>query len=251
MKAFALIEVLLVMAVVAVAGTWAVKPDLIPGTEAHRAKQAAKATQAVNDATAKVDTATQKQGSAVAASVTKISEANANAPASPSRDFIASESSLALSMLPAPDAINLAEAERRRAAVMQGERDEARRLYELASKKADQLQQERDEALRRRDLAVLDRQHIDQQYAELAAAEHARTMQAIGFGSVSVVALLIIGYLKLYGIGPSTLGKMVADIRGGADPIQTFDTHLAPWLHTHVSTAAKLATPLQDPPSNA
>lgn len=229
--------------------TWMTKPDLLPGTAAHRAKVSVQATQQVKDTTVKVDEATRKQGAEVAAGLTKISEANGMAPASSARDFITLESANLLTMLPAPDPIALMEAEKRRAAVMEGQRDEARRLYETAAKKADQLQQERDAALVARDAAELKRQRADEDFTKAAAAEHARTMQAMGASIFAIVLLVVIGYLKLFGINTNTLGRIAADIRAGNDPIQTLDTHLAPWLHPAVQRAAKLASDLPNPPS--
>lgn len=224
------IEVLAALALLGAVAWW-VKPSLFPG----QSKRAAASTQA----TAAVETATNAQGASAAASVAKIGEANAVAPASPSKDFISREIPMALSRLPAPDPQALLEAERRRVAVMEGRLDEARRLYETAAKQSEKLQRERDEALAAR-------RAVDLQLEQAAAAEHARTTQAIG---AALVALLLLAgwiYTKVYSVGPDTLGKIAADVRAGIKPIAALNTHLAPRLHTKVRRAAKLAAEPKD-----
>ena len=226
-KAFTLVEVVVVLA--ALSGiAWAVKPSLFPG----HAKRAAQSTQA----TANLVAATDAQGASAAASVAKIGEANAAAPESPSRSFIAAEVPLTLSLLPAPDPKAALEAERRRAAVMEGRLDEARRLYETAAAKADRLQAERDEALAARQAA-------DLALEKAAAAEHARTLQMLGIGALALLLGAGWLYAKVYGITPATAGQIAADIRAGVSPIAAFDTHLAPRLHKAVNRAARLAAP--------
>jgi type II secretory pathway pseudopilin PulG len=228
------IEVIAALALLGVV-TWLVKPSLFPG----RSKRAADSTQA----TAAVEAATNAQGASAAASVVKIGEANAVAPASPSKDFIGREIPMALSRLPAPDPQALLEAERRRVAVMEGRLDEARRLYESAAKQSEKLQRERDEA-------IAARRAVDLQLEQAAASEHARTTQALG---ATLVALLLGAgwvYTKVYSVGPDTLGKIAADVRAGVKPIQALNTHLAPRLHARVRTAAKLATEPKDEPDD-
>ncbi len=132
-------------------------------------------------ATARVEQTATAQGSAVAASIVEIGKANTEAPESPSRDFIAKEIPVALASLPAPDAQRLLEAERRRAAVMEGRADEARKLYELAAKQAAHLQHERDEA-------IAARRNADLALEKSAAAEHARSLQAVGLGALALIA---------------------------------------------------------------
>jgi len=220
------IEVLIALAILG-AGAWFVKPSLFPGAS----KRAANSTQA----TAQLEQATNAQGASAAASVAKIGEANAAAPASPARDFIAREIPVALARLPTPDAIALIEAEKRRAAVMEGRLDEARRLYEASAKQAEKLQRERDEALAARRSA-------DLALEQAAAAEHARTVQAIVAAGIALLAASAWLYARFYSISPATLGKVAADIRGGANPIAALDTHLAPWLHAKVRREAQLAT---------
>src|SRR4051812_34278985 len=114
---FAGLGVLIVLAIIA-AGAFVAKPALFPGDSARAADS--------SKATAKLEQVTEAQGASAAASVAKIGQANSAAPASPSRDFIAREVPVALSRLPPPDPAGLIEAERRRAAVMEGRADEAR-----------------------------------------------------------------------------------------------------------------------------
>ena len=222
--------VVLVVALIGV-GAWLFKPSLFPGAS-RRAQQS-------TQTTAQLVAATDAQGAAAAASVVKIGEANAAAPASPARDFITREVPVALARLPAPDPRELLEAERRRAAIMEGRLEEARRLYEQSAKASARLQQERDEALAARRAA-------DLALEQAAAAEHARTVQLVGAALVALLLLAAWIYSKVYSIGPDTLGRIAADIRAKVDPLAALDTHLAPRLHPRVRRAAKLATEPRD-----
>lgn len=175
-----------IVAAVAVVGfvAWLGLPKLFHGSS-RRANKSTEATQ-------QLVVATTAQGSAVAASVTKIAEANSEAPASPSKDFIGQEATLALSQLPAPDPKALLEAERRKVAVMQGRLEEARDLYSSAALRADRLQREVEEALEAR-------RQADLALEKAAAAERARTLQALGASAALVVTLLVGGWLYLNG----------------------------------------------------
>lgn len=224
-------EVIIVLAALGLI-TWVVKPSIFPG--------AAKRAQQSTEATAAVEAATTAQGASAAASVTKIGEAAATSPASPAKDFIVREVPVALSRLPAPNPQALIEAERRRAAIMEGRLDEARRLYEAAAKQSATLQRERDEALAAR-------RAVDLQLEQAAAAEHARTTQLLGAGIIAALAVAGWIYTKVYSIGPETIGRVAADVRAGINPIAALNTHLAPRLHARVRRAAKLATEPTDP----
>jgi len=231
-RGFALAGYLVALGVIAVAG-WLIKPELFPGGS----RRAAQSTQA----TAKVEQAANAQGASAAASVAKIGEANAEAPASPSRDFITREIPVALSRLPAPDPLALLAAEQRRSAVMEGRADEARRLYEAAAKKSEALQRERDEAFAARRAA-------DLALEKSAAAEHARTVQLFGAGLLAAVALAGFAWVKIYHVSPATIGLIAADIRGGTGAIQAITENLAPRQFASVERAAKLAAPLAPAP---
>lgn len=228
-KGVAAVVVIAVVAVLGLVG-WITKPSLFPGAS----KRAAASTQA----TARVETAVNAQGASAAASVVKIGEANAVAPASPAKDFISKEVPIALGRLPAPDPQELLAAEKRRAAVMEGQLDEARRLYEAASKQSSQLQHERDAAL-------AERHNVDLKLEQAAAAEHARTVQLMGASLFAVLALAAWAYLKIYHVSPATLGLMAAEIRAGENPIQALTHNLAPRHHARIARAAQLATPLK------
>lgn len=210
---------------------WVAAPSLFPGAS-KRAKEGTASTE-------RLEAATVAKGAEVAASVATIASANAEAPESPSKAFISKETPLALSLLPPPSPSALIEAEKRKVAVMEGRLDEARRLYETAAAKADRLQKERDDALDAR-------RRADAAFERAAAAEHARTVQAMGIGVVALIALVAWGYVKMYSITPASLGGVVADIRAGMNPISAIDTALAPRLHKTVRRAAKLATEPRD-----
>lgn len=229
-RGFAPIVVLYAAAAVALV-LFVAKPKVFHGDN-RRAKASA-------ESTAKLEAATTAQGAAAAASVVKIGEANASAPESPAKNFIAQEVPAALAKLPAPDPLELLAAEKRRAAVMEGRAEEAAHLYGLETARASALQ---------RDLttALAARRQADAALSEAAAArlatERQRTLWIVIAGLVAALWL----YARAFSITPASLGSIAADIRSGTPPIQAMDTHLAPWLHASVNRAARLATP---PPS--
>lgn len=202
------------------------KPALFPG--------ASKRAQQSTEATADVEKAVKAQGSNVAAGITSIGRAASDLPDSPATDFVRREVPYLLAKLPAPDAQALLESERRRSAVMEGKAQLANELYQKEAEKSAKLQKQLDRALQ-------ERRDVDRSLAEAAAAEHARTLQAMGAGVVAVLLLVGWAYTKFYSITPATLGRIAADVRGGANPISAMDTHLAPWLHPHVNRASRLA----------
>ena len=202
---------LLILAVLALSGlgVWALKPRATHG-DSRRADASAAASD-------KLVAATNAPAAVAAASVAKIAEANAQAPASPARDFIAQESQVAAANLPAPDPQALLAAERRRAAVMEGQRDEARALYADALKRADQLQREKTEAIRQR-------QAVDSELAQVAAERLGaeRTQNRLALVAALAVALFL--YVKLTHLAPGALAEAVADIKSGkAAPLQALD----------------------------
>jgi len=225
--------VIILLIIAIIGGSLAItKPKFLDG-DSKRAEQSAKTTE-------RLDAATTAQGANAAASIAKIGEANSAAPDSPAKEFIRREVPYALSLLPAPSATALLEAEKRRVAVMEGKVDEARRLYESASKQAAQLQTERDAALAARRSA-------DKALAEEAAARLAAERQANRFIIACIVLVLIAAYIKFYSITPAALGSAAAGIRAGEDPIAALDRVIAPWLHSRIQTAAKLATDIDKP----
>lgn len=168
-------------------------------------KRANKAT----DTTTALVEATAKQGAVAAASVVKIGEANATAPESPEKSFIAREVPVALASLPKPDPEALLQAERRKVAVMEGRLAEASNLYGDALKRADQLERERAAALAAKLKADVELQRVA---AERLGAEK----QAFwAFCLVGAIALLYI-YTKLSHLSPSALAEAVRDMKGGA-----------------------------------
>jgi prepilin-type N-terminal cleavage/methylation domain-containing protein len=225
-RGFALVEIIVVLAI-AVGALFVAKPAIFPG-QSRRADKSTTATE-------RLETATNAQGGTVAASVTEMVRANGMTDPSPARDFISREGTLALSLLPAPDPKAQLEAEKRRVAVMEGQRDEARRLYESAAKTADRLLKERDEALtarRQADLAL----------EKAAAAEHARTLQMAGLAFVAVLGLGAWGYLKFFWVPPAAIGRALADVDAGESVETALSMFIPTRLHKSVRNARKLAT---------
>lgn len=216
------------------AALFVVKPKLFPG-DSRRAEQNSQANQ-------KLEEVTQAQGSSAAASVASIGQAAALAPQSPATDYIIQEVPVALSKLPAPDAAALIEAERRRTAVMEGRLDEARRLFQTEAQRASQLQKERDEALIKQREATVALQ-------ESAAVAHSRFMQSVGLGVIALIAVGLWIASKVYGVNLQSMGKIVADIRSGGDPIAAIDAYTSPRLHPVIQKYAKLDSKLPEPPN--
>lgn len=236
-SAFSAVAWLVAAAAIAVS-TLIFKPKVFHG-ESRRAEDS-------KHATAQLEAAAAAQGSNAAASVVKIGEANAAAPDSPSKDFIAREVPAALAHLPAPDPLALLEAEKRRAAVMEGRADEAARLYGIEANRSAELQKQLSAALAARHAAD---SALSEAAAGQLAAERQRTLAAVFAGLVFVLW----AYARLFSISPGSLGAIAADIRAGSNPITAMDIHLAPWLHSKVSAAAKLAydMPKKFPPDIA
>ena len=215
-----------VLAVVAVAGIalWLFKPRSVHG-ESRRADESARTTESLNAATNEAMEAERKRGAEAAASVTKIGEAAAESPESPAKAFITREVPLALSNLPPPDQMALIEAERRKAAVMEGRYNEAARLYKDAFTHAAQLQREKDEAIAALEAARLERQKADQAILEAAAANRALEKQRNMF----ILGCVIVGGLWLWAkithFSPSQIAQSVRDIRAKTyqDPVVALD----------------------------
>lgn len=202
-RAFTSLEIILVVAVLGALGV-TFGPKLLPGAS-RRADKSAKATE-------QLEQATTAQGSSAAASVAMIGTAAGMAEASPAVDFIRREVPVALAKLPTPDPAALIQAEQRRVAVMEGKLDEARRLYEKESKRAAELQRERDEALAAR-------RQADAALLEAAAAERARTMQALGVGAVALILGALWVWAKLNGISLQRLAEIRASVANGEETL--------------------------------
>ncbi len=222
-----------IIAVVAILGALGITfgPKLLPGAS-RRADNSVKATQ-------QLEQATTAQGSSAAASVAMIGTAAGMAEASPAVDFIRREVPVALAKLPTPDPTALIQAEQRRVAVMEGKLDEARRLYEKESKRAAELQRERDEALAAR-------RQADAALVEAAAAERARTMQALGIGALALIFGALWVFAKVNGLSVATLGQMAADMRQpNANAVDVLDKYVPVRLWNKVKKNAQLNTELR------
>jgi prepilin-type N-terminal cleavage/methylation domain-containing protein len=226
-SAFTLIEIVVVVALLGAAATW-LAPKVFHG-DSRRAKQSQEATADLLDAQK------AKEGN-IAASVVVIGQANAEAPASPSKEFIAREVPLALSQLSAPDAIALLEASERKKAVMEGQLKQADKLYGQATAKVEDLVKKLAEAEEQRKASDL---AISEAAAYKLGAERTKMMLGAGIA----VLVLVAAYLKFYGISQATMGRIAADARSGVPVIQAIDAHLAPWLHSNVNKHARLNTP--------
>lgn len=234
---------LIVVLAVAAAGiaSYFALPGIFHG-DTRRAKQSREASANVTDATKKVDTAVEHQASVAAASVQKIGEAAVEIPWSLQRDFILKEVGVAQALLPKPDSQALLDAERRKNAVMLGNLEESRRLYDQIAGKTQELEKERAQAVKERDVATAQRDLIDRKLEEVAAERSAAQRQTfMALVAVGLFAALWV-YAKLFRVSPATLGQIAADVRNGDTAINAMNVHLAPWLHPKVRKAAQLAT---------
>ena len=184
-------------------------------------------------ATAELLEAQKAQSASAAASVVEIGRANTLAPESPSKQFIEREVPLTLSKLPAPDVKELLAAEQRRLAVMEGRLEESNRLYGQAFIRAEKLSMELDRAIEARKQA-------DKALLLAAEARSAANRQKLLFGLLAGAFAALWVFSKIYGIGPQTAGRIVADIRQGINPVQAFDSHIPDYLKPSVRKAAKL-----------
>lgn len=182
-------------------GLWVAKPKALDGDS----KRAATSTVTTTALVAAQD----KRGAVAAASVVKIGEANAVAPASPQRDFIAAEVPVALANLPAPDQTALIEAERRKVAVLSGKLELITPLYEQALHRADAdaLALARALAAKRgSDLA------LEQEAAERLGASRQARIAAL----VALVAIVLWLYVKITHLSPGAIAQYVTDVKAQA-----------------------------------
>jgi|GEM_PF-7127097 len=203
------------------------KPAFLDG-DARRAKKSEEATAAVVTTVSAVDEAAKKRSAVAAASVTKIGEANATAPASPEKDFIAREVPVALSNLEAPDPQALLDAERRKVAVMEGRIQEADRLYGKALDDAKKLADAKAKAERDRDLALAARDRIDRDLSEAAAAKLAMERQRNIFILVGALAVGLWLWAKVTHFSPGQMAEVVKDINANVAPMTAIDTAASP-----------------------
>jgi hypothetical protein len=200
--------------------------------DTRRAKDSQQATEQLIEAQ-------NKQGAHVAASVQQIGVANAMAPESPSKAFIAREVPSVLSSLPSADPMALIEAERRRVAMMEGRLAEANRLYGEEAVRAEKLAAQLA-------LAQEARRQADQALLEAAAAKRAKDQQMRIIMLIAGLLGVLWVYAYLTRLGPKSIGLIAADIRSGSHPIAALDSHVPDWLKPSVRKEAKLAQDIQD-----
>lgn len=116
------------------------------------------------------------RGAKVAASVVVAETANTNQPAGPLTDFVSKELKLALDRLPKPDPTELLVAEQRKVAVLTGQVEETRKLYNAAQSETERM---KSETTRLKAEAEAARQRSTEASAALAAAEksHAAALE--------------------------------------------------------------------------
>jgi len=226
-KGIAPIIILVTLSVLA-ATAWVAKPKIFHG-ETKRAK-------AAETAATNLQAVDNKQGAVAAASVVKIGEANAIAPDSPAKNFIAKEVPVALANLPTPDPQALIEAEKRKNAELQGRLNEANYLYASALKNASELQRQKEAALAasKRSLEALNE----------AAAAHRAAQRQRDLAILAVVAVLALYvYAKITGLGAGSIAAVVSDVKAGVHPIQALDTVTNTLQQKIIKALVKLKSP--------
>ena len=216
---------LVVAGVAAIAGLLVAKPKFM-SKDSKRAEQSTETTSALI-------AAEQKKNSVAAASVVKIGEANAEAPESKQRDYIAREVLLALGLLPAPDAQGLIDAEKRKVAVMEGKYQLAQSLYDKATANNAKLVKERDEAIDAKRKADLD---LERAAAERLGMERQRNMTILAV----VIVVVLYGYTKFTHFSPQQIGEVVADIKKNVHPLTAIDTVASRYQQKLVNKIRKL-----------
>ncbi len=184
------------------------------------------------DATEALLAAGVEQGEEIAASVTAIGTANAEAPESPSKAFITREVPVTLSMLPEASESALKAAEQRRMAVMEGRLHEANRLYVDVFEKAQDLQ-------RQLDAAIFRRKQADEALVVAAQARSDAMFQRTIYIAIGALAFVLYFLRSSQSITLPTMGRIVSGLRAG-DGIAAVDEHLPQRFHKHVSKHAKL-----------
>lgn len=220
-------DIILVLAVLGVAG-WLGKGFLF-SEDKKNAKESQQATQRLLEAQ-------QEQAASVAASVTSIGAANAEAPESPSRAFIEREVPEALALLPNAPESALKAAEQRRMAVMEGRLTEANRLYAQLRDENAYLIKQKNEAVARRIEAD---KTLIQAANERAEEELKRTL------IIGAAILLALGWFTRarQSVPLAVLGQNLGMANRPKELVSHLDATLTPSQQKAVRKHAKLHTP--------
>lgn len=191
----------------------------------------------------------QAKSAAVSASVQQIGIAAGQLQDSPQSLFIRRETNFIGPWLQPPDPVKLLEAERRRVAYLEGQIELADKLYSQATKAQVDMQAKASreiadltartaKAEARAEQAFAARRAADTNLVESAA--YARGKDAVIGVLAAIAALCVVGWVwsKINGFTPTTLGKMIADIRTGESAEMVFDRYVPERLHRKVRIAA-------------
>ena len=234
----ALVVVVVVLAITTLLSLF--KPKILDG-DSRRADASKQASTQVETGAQKALDAEREKGAEAAASVQSISNAVGDLPPSRATDFVRREIAVPLSLLPKPNYQALLEAERRRAAVMEGKLQLIESLYRDESSKTAKLLEDSNRTAAALQKAFVERRAVDSELAEVAAARLAAERQRNAFFLAAVAAVALWLFSKFYSVSPSSIGSIIADIRNGVDATTAFDTHTSPLLHKHIARATKLA----------
>ncbi len=199
-----------ILAVIAILGGGVVilKPKVFNG-ESRRAAQS-------SATTTKLETAYDKNGAVVAASINQINQVASLLPDSREKTFLGQESSFAATLLPTPDPMALIAAERRKNAILEGQVELTKQLYDSALKNSDKLNKELEAAKQKKAQSDL---KLEEVAASHLAVERQRNIALIVAGS----AIFLYWYVKKTHIGIGAISELATDLKKGVDPIVALD----------------------------
>lgn len=204
---------------------------------------ASKRASASTAATARLATATNKQGAEAAASVVKIGEANTEAPVSLERVFIGKEVPVALAKLPSPDPLALLESEKRKSAILEGRAQEAESLYARELLNSAALERERLLAIAARHAADI---ALEQSAALGLGMERQRNLFMLAAAAAAALWL----WVKLTHPSPGAIADAINEIRQGENPLAALNFITNRTQQRLIKRKAKMKAPDPiDPPS--
>lgn len=192
--------IMLYIAGASLIGLFVVKPKIFHG-ESKRAENSAKTT-------ADLVAAGNQKSAEAAASVATIGKANADAPESPQKAFIAREVPVAAALLEKPDQSALIASEQRMRAVLEGKLEQADKLYGLAAQRSADLEAKYVGALAAKQKADIE---LQISAAEHLAAERQRNQLLV----VCFVFGLLYVYTKSTHLGIGAVTELAMDIKSG------------------------------------
>jgi predicted DNA-binding protein len=186
------------------------------------------ATANLNSAHEEEVTALKAKSASAAAGVAVVAQVAGTLPDTPARSAIVSETSIVQSKLEAPNPTEQLAAERRANAILTGNLEEARRLNTLAYQDSASMRDRTIAAETGRTKAEAQRDAIDTQLKESAAASLA-AQNANNRWKLAVLALaLLYIWTKFSHLSYGSLAEIAADVKKGKDALTALDSATTP-----------------------